>query len=316
MIKTITPVFGQLAALADPTRSRILLLLEQQALSVSEVCAVLQLPQSTVSRHLKVLADEGWVTARAEGATRFYRLPELEAPSNKLWQAVREEVLNTIPGQQDARRLRTVLQDRRRRSVEFFATSVGEWDTLRRELFGIQAEVLPLLALLESTWTVGDLGCGTGQVTAALAPFVGRVIGVDASEAMITAANSRLSEVENVELRQGELEALPIEDEQLDVALLFLVLHYVVEPVLALSEAQRVLKPGGRLVVVDMMPHVRDEYRETMGHLWQGFTEQQMADWFEQAGLGQMDYVALPPDTQAKGPSLFATRARRPRKPS
>jgi ubiquinone/menaquinone biosynthesis C-methylase UbiE len=304
-------VFGQLAALADPTRSRILLLLEGQALSVSAACSVLQLPQSTVSRHLKVLSDEGWVTVRADGASRLYRLGALDLATRKLWQAVRDEVFNTAPGQQDAQRLRTILVERRSRSTEFFSSAVAEWDAMRRELFGAQAEVLPLLALLDETWVVGDLGCGTGPISEALAPFVGRVIAVDASDAMIEVARGRLAEAINVELRSGQLEDLPIAEEQLDIALLILVLHHVVDPARVLAEARRVLKPGGRLLVVDMMPHAHDEYRETMGHLWQGFSKRQLAEWFEAAGFGAMDYVPLPPDPQAKGPSLFAARGRR-----
>src|SRR5687768_18524558 len=105
MIKTASPVFGQLAALADPTRSRMLLLLEQQPLNVGEVCSVMQLPQSTASRHLKVLVDEGWATARAEGASRLYRIAKLEPTSRQIWETVRSEVEATAPSQQDQRQI-------------------------------------------------------------------------------------------------------------------------------------------------------------------------------------------------------------------
>jgi SAM-dependent methyltransferase len=310
MIKAATSVFGQLAALADPTRSRILLLLEAQPLSVTEVCAVLQLPQSTVSRHLKVLAAENWVSARAEGASRLYRLKQSDAASRALWETVRGEVANTATGAQDAQRLRTILQERRRRSAEFFSTAAGEWDALRRELFGERAELQPLLALLDESWVVADLGCGTGQMSAALAPFVTRVIGVDASQEMLAAAATRLGAISNVDLRSGQLEDLPLGDAEADVALFFLVLHYVVEPERVLREARRVLKRGGRLLVVDMMPHERAEYRETMGHVWQGFGAEQVTEWLKQAGFVSIDYRPLTPDAQAKGPALFAARAR------
>ena len=310
MIRVASPVFGQLAALADPTRGRILLLLEQQALAVTELCAVLQLPQSTVSRHLKVLAEEEWVSARAEGASRLYRLG-LDSARRKLWQAVRDEISSAPSAEQDAQRLTSVLRERRSRSAAFFSATAADWEGVRRELYGSRVELLPLLALLEPSWVVGDLGCGTGQVARSLAPFVKRLIGVDASAAMIQAAQARTNGNRNIDLRIGELEQLPISDAELDAALLFLVLHYVVDPARALAEAGRVLKPGGTLVITDMLPHDRSDYRETMGHVWQGFAEEQLAAWLSAAGFQDFGFVELTPDSQAKGPLLFAARARR-----
>src|SRR5690606_30036240 len=115
--------------------------------------------------------------------------------------------------------------------------------------------------LLDEGWTVGDLGCGTGQVAASLAPFVARVVAVDESAAMLAAARGRLGGVGNVEVRAGELESLPLDDAELDAAVVFLVLHYLSDPGAALREVARVLRPGGRVLVVDMMPHEREEYR-------------------------------------------------------
>ncbi len=306
-MKTATPVFGQLAALADPTRSRILLLLEQHALSVGEVCSVMQLPQSTVSRHLKVLVDEGWATARSEGASRVYRLAQLRPAARQIWDPVKTEVGNTPAGQQDRQRLTAVLAARRDRSAAFFSAAAGDWERVRSELFGSAAEVLPLLALLEPDLVVADLGCGTGQISRTLAPFVRRVIGVDASDAMLEAARERVPG--NVDLRTGQLEHLPLTDDEADCALLLLVLHYVVDPPAVLAEAARVLKPGGRLLVVDMLPHDREELQETMGHLWLGFSNEQMNTWLQTAGFGATQLLPLPVDARARGPALFAARA-------
>ena len=307
MIKTATPVFGQLAALADPTRSRMLLLLEQHALSVSEVCSVMQLPQSTVSRHLKVLVDEGWATARSEGASRLYRQASLGSSSRQIWDTVRSEVAGTAAGQQDDQRLTAVLAARRERSAAFFSAAAGDWERVREELFGTSAELLPLLALLDPEMVIADLGCGTGQISRSLAPFVRRVIGVDASDAMLEAASAHVPA--NVELRAGQLEHLPINDAEADCALLLLVLHYVVDPVAVLAESARVLKPGGRLLVVDMMPHDREELQETMGHLWLGFSNEQVSTWLTSAGFGAVQVLPLPVDARARGPALFAARA-------
>ena len=300
-------IFDRMTALADATRSRLLLLLERHELAVSELCAILQLPQSTVSRHLKVLAEEGWVASRAEGTSRHYRLDEgsLDPSAKRLWTVVREQVAGSAAAMQDARRLESVLARRRTASQAFFATSAGQWDRLRGELFGRRADLLALLAFLDHEWTVGDLGCGTGQVAEALAPFVGRVIAVDESAAMLAAARKRLGRAPSVELRRGELEALPIDDGELDAGIFSLVMHYVGEPERALVEARRALRRGGRLVVLDMMPHDREEYTQTMGHVWLGLSEARVMQWAQDAGFSDVRYRPLAPDPAAKGPSLF-----------
>lgn len=313
MAATTLTIFDRMSALADTTRSRLLLVLEQHELTVSELCAVLQLPQSTVSRHLRVLADEEWVASRAEGTSRRYRmLPDrLEPAARRLWSLVREQVSTSPVAEQDAQRVQGVLARRRSRSQEFFSTAAGEWDRMRAELFGRRVDLLALLALLDPEWVVGDLGCGTGQVAESLSPFVGRVVAVDESAAMLAAARKRLEGAENVEVRRGEVESLPLDDGELDAAVLFLVLPYLAEPARALAEAARVLRPGGCLLVADLTPHDREEYRQRMGHLWQGFSRERMAEWMEEAGLEGFRYHPLPADPEAKGPVLFTASARR-----
>jgi ubiquinone/menaquinone biosynthesis C-methylase UbiE len=314
---TSQPLFERMTALADSTRSRMMLLLEKHELTVNELRSVLQLPQSTVSRHLKVLGDHEWVSSRAEGTSRLYRTDDkLDASSRKLWQLVREQVAGTTGAAQDARRLQAVLAHRRSRSEKFFSSAAGKWDHLRTELFGNRADLLGLLGLLDEKWVVGDLGCGTGQLAESLAPFVARVIAVDDSSAMLSAARKRLGEVANVEVRSGRLEHLPIEDGSLDAALLFLVMHYVPEPDVALAEAARTLKPGGRLVVVDMMPHDREDLLHDMGHVWRGFSESHIARLFDAAGIAGGRYHPLPADATAKGPTLFTAVGRRAAMPA
>jgi ArsR family transcriptional regulator len=311
MITPAPALFGQLAALADATRARLLLLLDQQPLSVGELCAVMQLPQSTVSRHLKVLADEGWIAVRAEGASRVYRLNTLGRPARQLWDAVRAEITGMVASQQDVHRLRTVVAARRSRSAAFFAAAAGRWDAVRRDLFGADTEVTPLLALLERDLVVGDLGCGTGQVAVRLSPYVRRVVGVDASPEMVSAARQRMTGLANVEIRQGQLEDLPLDNGELDVALLILVLHYVVEPGRVLLETARVIGPAGRLLIVDMAPHDRAEFQETMGHIWPGFSREELGAWLAETGFSMERHLELPADPKAKGPNLMAVVARR-----
>ena len=306
------PILERLSALGDETRTRILAVLERSELTVSELCSVLQLPQPTVSRHLKTLASEGWVEARAEGRNRHYRMAAgLDEAARAVWSIVGGEVEARGVYAADAERAREVLNERKLRSSAYFAARAGAWDALRTELFGSGAGLAPLLGLVDPDWVVADLGAGTGALAARLAPFAGRVIGVDRSEEMLEAASARLRDTGNVELRRGELESLPLEDATVDVAFLALVLHYVVEPAAVLAEARRVLKPGGRVVVLDMRPHDRDlPYAEEMGHVWAGFEPERVTGWLEAAGFSQSSVVPLPPDPGAKGPLLFLASAR------
>jgi ArsR family transcriptional regulator len=307
-------VFDRLTSLSDPTRSRLLLVLDRHELTVSELCAVVQLPQSTVSRHLKQLGDFGWVSSRAEGTSRLYRsAASLDPAARKLWHVVREQVSAGTTARRDLERVDAVLARRRAASEAFFSTAAGQWDALRTELFGRRADLAALPGLLDPAWVVGDLGCGTGQLTEMIAPFVSRVIAVDSSRGMLAVARRRLGGAANVAFHQGELESLPVDAGTLDVAVLFLVLHYVAEPPRVLAEAARALTPGGRLLIVDMLPHERSEYRERMGHLWQGFSESQLGGWMSESGFASLHYHPLPIDPEASGPALFAASASRNR---
>jgi ArsR family transcriptional regulator len=307
-------ILDHLSVLSDITRSRILLLLDRHELTVSELCAILQMPQSTVSRHLKALGEDNWIASRSEGTSHLYTMGReaLDSASGRLWVLVREQVSVTAAASQDQLRLQGVLAERRTKSQEFFASVAGQWDRLREELFGARFDLASLGALAEPNWTAGDLGCGTGKVTAVLAPFVACVIAVDESAAMLESAEQRLERFGNVALRRGTLEALPIEDRSLDLAMLVLVLHYVAEPQKVLAEASRVLRPGGRLLVVDMLPHDREGYQQQMGHVWLGFSEELTRRLLRDAGLTPSKIFALPPDSRAKGPALFVARAEKP----
>lgn len=313
-MNTIMPIFEHLSTLRDETRTRLLSLLEGGEYTVSELCSSLQAPQPTVSRHLKTLAEDGWVLSRSEGRNRHYRLSSALDPSAlELWKVVREGLDGQVYDD-DAERARQVLLERRRRSAEFFSASADRWDQLRRDLFGGRADLLPLFGLLDPEWTVADLGAGTGGLSTILAPFVSRLVGVDRSEAMLEEAARRLDGLDNVELRVGDLEALPLGDAEIDLAVMSLVLHYTVDPREALREAWRVLKPSGRLLIVELRAHDRGpEYAESMGHVWPGFDEGQLAEWMEQSGFGTVRTRPLPPDPEARGPLLFLAEGARPR---
>jgi ArsR family transcriptional regulator len=302
-------ILEHMTALSDPVRCRMLMLLEKQELTVTELCAVLQMPQSSVSRQLKTLADDNWVVSRRDGTSRFYAMStgdDLDPGAKRLWPLIREQVAATSAAGQDDRRLRGVLARRRAKSQEFFASAAGDWDRLRGDLFGDTFFLWGVLGLIDPALVVGDLGCGTGQLTEVVAPYVRQVIAVDSSTDMLDAARLRLGGAGNVDLRQGELESLPIAAGELDAAMLSLVLHYSPSPGRALAEVARVLRPGGRVLVVDMLPHERQEYQQQMGHVWLGFSEKQIGKFLTDAGFSDVRTRLLPADPDAKGPALFA----------
>ncbi len=306
-------ILEHMTALADPIRCRMLLLLERQELTVTELCAILQMPQSSVSRHLKTLADDGWVVSRRDGTSRFYAMSgdDLDPGAKRLWPIIREQVAATSAAGQDDRRLRGVLTRRRAKSQEFFASAAGEWDRLRSDLFGDTFYLWGVLGLIDPTLVVGDLGCGTGQLTEVVAPYVQKVVAVDSSADMLDAARHRVGAARNVDLRQGDLENLPIEAGELNAAMLSLVLHYSPSPGRALAEVGRVLRPSGRVLVVDMLPHERQEYQQQMGHVWLGFSDKQIGKFLTDAGFSDVRMRLLPADPDAKGPALFAAAATR-----
>jgi ArsR family transcriptional regulator len=304
-------IFERMAALADAVRSRLLLVLQVHELTVSDLCAVLQLPQSTVSRHLKTLADGGWVASRPDGTRRRYRatLDAIEPSARSLWDLTRAEIESSRTSRSDRERLQSVLARRRNRSRSFFARSGARWDALRDELFGTHFHAFALLGLLDPRWVVGDLGCGSGPVAEAAAPFVRKVVGVDGSGTMLELAAERLRRFDNVELREGDLESLPLRANSLDVATQILVLHHLQHPERAVAEAGRCLRRGGRLLIVDMLPHDRVQYQKEMGHVWLGFAEETIREALDAAGFEAVRFRVLPPAPEAQGPSLFAASA-------
>ena len=305
-------LFTWMEVLADATRLRLLRLLERHELGVAELCHVLQLPQSTVSRHLKVLGDQGWIRGRSKGTANLYRmtLDSSDPTARRLWLLTREQTEGWATVEQDQLRLGRLLAERQP-SNAFFAGAAGKWDRLRTDLYGSAFAEAALLALLPPDWVVADLGCGTGHSAFALAPHVARVIGVDQSSAMLKTAHRRTAGLDNVELRRGSLEALPIADAECDAALLVLALTYVEEPAAALKEMARVVRPGGRAVVVDLLRHDRESFREEMGQLHLGFECREMDDLMRAAGFAVAHCRPIPPAPEAKGPALLIVSAAR-----
>lgn len=309
------PITERLAVLGEPLRLRAVRLLECQELSVGEVAKVLQLPQSTASRHLKVLSEGEWVTKRSVGPATYYRVTrdDLAPDARAVWSAVRDHLVDTSDFAEDDSRLAGVLAERTLDSQAFFGRVAGEWDSVRSTLFGERFTSSALLGLIGPDWVVADIGCGTGNGSELLAPFVEKVIAVDQSEPMLEAAGKRLESADNIEFVSGSLSSLPIKDASVDAAVCLLVLHHVPEPLEAFREMRRVLRGsrgGGVALVVDMVEHDRDEFRQTMGHVHQGFGEAQMKQMWNDAGFVKSAYRILPGEPDAIGPGLFVSTGR------
>ncbi|MEO0963511.1 MAG: metalloregulator ArsR/SmtB family transcription factor [Planctomycetota bacterium] len=304
-------VVRRLNTLADPARLRLLRLLEQEELGVAELCEVVQMPQSTVSRHLRVLTDDGWAVARRAGTTNLYRVhvEELDEAARSLWSATRDRLAGWSAFEQDAVRLAHRLAARATDSRSFFAGAAPAWDVLRTEMYGGSFTTHAVLALLPERWTVADLGCGTGVNAELLGRHVANVIAVDNSPEMLDAARRRTAPLGNVDVRQGDLADLPIDDDACDAALLILALTYIDDPAPALAEMARVLRPGGRGVIVDLMHHDRDDFRRQMGQRSLGFAPDRLAAGLANAGFADPTVTPLPPDPDTKGPALLLATA-------
>ena len=301
----------RLSTLSDLGRLRLLRLLEREELSVGELARALQLPQSTVSRHLKVLHERGWVGKRSAGTASLYRLDAgaLGPEEAALWTLARQQLGTSPTLTGDDARLAEVLTERRGDSRAFFGRLGGEWDELRGELFGGDFTAEALLSFVSPAWTIADLGCGTGNAVERLAPIVKKVVAIDREPAMLDAARRRLERFDNIEFRAGDLLDLPLDDASVDAVMVFLVLHHLPDPAAAVAEMARVLRPGGVVMIVDMVLHDRDLYRHTMGHVHLGFDESTIAGWLPDTGLSHLTYRRLRPDTTARGPGLFVATA-------
>ncbi|HJO15606.1 MAG TPA: methyltransferase domain-containing protein [Phycisphaerales bacterium] len=297
-----------IGGLNDRLRLRLMLLLDAFELSVGELASAVQSPQSTVSRHLKRLVESGWIQRRSVGPQALYRRVSSteRSPAAALWTIAADLIMADADHEEDLRRARTIIAARPTDSHAFFDTVGGEWTSLRSTLFGtaIGGEWLPAIAA--PTWRVADLGCGTAQITAALAPWVQRIDAVDRELAMLQAARKRLGGISNVHFHEADLTELPLPKRAFDLVILSLVLHHVEQPNDVVQAAASLLTLGGRVLIIDMIEHQRAEYRDTMGHLHLGFDEPTIARWGKASSLSSVHYSLLAPDPEAQGPGLFA----------
>lgn len=294
-------------SLGDPSRLRMLRLLERHELGVAELGDVLRLPQSTISRHLKTLNEQNWLRSRRVGTAHFSSMfvDELHDAQRRLWHLAREQIRDWTTISQDEFRLQRLLHERSAGARKFFTGAAGEWDATREKLYGSQFLDSALLSMIPSQYVVADLGCGTGQLTEKLSGFVSSVIGIDNTPAMLQAARDRTARLSNADIREGDLEALPLKDGSIDIALMVLALSYVPEPLACIHEMSRVLKSGGRAIIIDVTAHDREDFRREMGQTRLGFNSREIQGMLSQSSFHNPKYTPLPPEPTAIGPALF-----------
>jgi ubiquinone/menaquinone biosynthesis C-methylase UbiE/DNA-binding transcriptional ArsR family regulator len=274
-------------ALADPCRLRLAAVLLRGEFTVQELTRIMGMGQSRISRHLKILTEAGVLSVKRQGTWSYYRAGE----DNAFFGAIRpafERELDQLPQRQDdLAALAAVLEERRKKSLEFFDRHAQQWDDLARTLLPIPDYLDRLLALVPPVATLLEIGVGTGALLPKLASRAAEVIGVDHSPAMLDEARRRLAAdgQRGIELRLGEMSHLPLMDAGAGCVVANMVLHHAADPLAVLQEMVRVLEPGGTIVLGDLARHEREWAREQLADQWLGFEEQELRAWFGSAGL-------------------------------
>jgi ArsR family transcriptional regulator len=286
----MTSILKSLRLAADPNRLRVLLVLEQEELSVAELQEILAKGQSQISTHLAQLKQAGLVDDRRTGKNAFYRL---KAPAD-LMQLLKQAAHEIPEAEQDRQSLRLVLrkrQDRMRRYFDELAGKFGRQYVPGRSWKGIAEALLKLMPPM----VIADLGAGEGTISQLMAQRAKKVIAVDNSEKMVEFGSelAKTHGIANLEYRFGDLEDVPIRSGTVDLAFLSQALHHAVHPERAVREASRILKPGGRIAVLDLNRHHFEEAREMYADLWLGFTELEIERFLKGADFRNVETAVV-----------------------
>jgi ubiquinone/menaquinone biosynthesis C-methylase UbiE len=293
-------LLATLRAAGEPTRLRILALLAEGERSVKDLTDLLGQSQPRISRHLKLLADAGLVARHREAGWAFFRLAD-EGPSGEIASDIVARLDRADPVlARDRARLEALRRAHSEAAAEYFREHAGQWDRLRSlHVKDDQIEAVMLRLLGEDTLgNIVDLGTGTGRILELFSKRAERGIGVDLSHDMLSYARSRLERagLANFQVRHGDIYNMTLQDGIADAVIIHQVLHYLDEPERAVSEAARLLKPGGRLLIADFAPHGLEFLRSDHAHRRLGFARDQIADWMSAAGVDLVAHEEFPPD--------------------
>ncbi|MCP1199727.1 metalloregulator ArsR/SmtB family transcription factor [Notoacmeibacter sp. MSK16QG-6] len=292
-------------AMAESSRLRILLLLRQGEMTVSDLTAVLDQSQPRVSRHLKLLMEVGLIGRYQEGAWAYFHLVA-DGPARLFCDRLMDRLdLSDEQVGDDLARLAAVREDHMSRAAAYFAANASEWDRIRSLHAPDEAVEEALCAMIgeRPVETMLDIGTGTGRMIALFAPLCRRAVGIDPSREMLAIARSRLEEagVAHTQLRQASVFDLPVEKGSIDLVTIHQVLHYLDQPALAVKRAAAALRPGGRIAIIDFQPHELDFLRTDYAHRRLGFSDAQMTDWLEAEGLKLADRKTIAPANSDEG---------------
>lgn len=308
-----------LKAAGEPTRLRLLALLDGGDLTVTDLTEILGQSQPRISRHLKLLGEAELIERYQEGAWAYFRLKQ-DGKAAMLVRALLRHVSENDPTiLRDGERLSQVKRQRAERAQAYFSRNAAEWDELRR-LHAADEEVDAAVIRLLGNQPIDsllDLGTGTGRILELLSGLYRRAIGVDASRDMLSVARANLdkSRITKATVRHADILNLPFEGQDFDLVTIHQVLHFFDQPEIAIAEAARMLRPGGRLVVIDLAPHTLEYLRDEHAHVRLGFSHQAMSDWLRKAGLDVEQVVDLHPGQQGgQGLTVTVWLARDPRR--
>jgi ubiquinone/menaquinone biosynthesis C-methylase UbiE len=282
-----------LKALADPLRLRILAAVAEEELTVGEVQEVVASAQSSVSRNLAILRDAGFVRDRKEGTNVYFSTrPSIPEPGRELFKLLRARLGDIPEVKRDHARLEACRRRRALRSRNYFESVAGDWERIRKSYFDDRLTSVAIEKLLPSKLVLADVGCGTGSLTFELARFAAKVIGIDLSHEMLRRARAVARErgVPNVEFRRADAAKLPLAAHSVDAAFCVMVLHFVADPERAIADLCRITRPGGKVIVLDLVEHKQEWMREQMAHRWLGFDRSSIERCFREAGAESVDY--------------------------
>ncbi|MCF6247926.1 MAG: metalloregulator ArsR/SmtB family transcription factor [Desulfobacula sp.] len=272
-------------ALSDNTRLRLVFILQRYELNVNEIVRVVDMIQSGVSRHLKILTESGLLIARKEGSFTYYSAVDDDGlmPLNVM---IKKNLEKNEISQKDIEKAAEMIIIRQNRTKRFFKSVAPQWDRLKKEVLGTFDLNKKIKEMVCFDGNISDLGCGTGELLEMLlVDAKHKLIGIDSSPEMLAQAKLKLNGVDGTQLRLGELEYLPMGDREIDTAIMNMVLHHISQPKRPIEEVFRVIKPGGFFILSDFEKHDKENIREIIGGEWLGFKKENITRWMTQQGF-------------------------------